>query len=221
MKRAAFVLAIAMVLVSCATMEPRGQALVGRAVQAMGGAEALAGVKTLSMKGTVRQWEPEQSMTRRRRDALRERVDVRGRHRCRQRAPPASTGSRNFAYPAPRTFTFSEIVTPDGRLRGRHRQQRPQQAEPRRSNPPAHSMSGLRLATTQRELRRGSAVLLLEMLRNPDRVTAAGDVTVAGVAHPAVDYRVGDHTLIVDVRSAPPGCRRASARSTTTTSGAT
>ncbi len=55
-------LAIALVLVSCATMQPSGKALVSRAVQAMGGADALAGVKTLSTKGTVREWEPEQSM---------------------------------------------------------------------------------------------------------------------------------------------------------------
>ena len=57
------------------------------------------------------------------------------------------------------------------------------------SNPPAHAMSGLRLAATQRELRRGSPLLLLEMLKNPDRLTSAGDVTVGGVAYPAVDYR--------------------------------
>jgi hypothetical protein len=58
-------------------------------------------------------------------------------------------------------------------------------------------MSGLRLAATQRELRRGSVVLLLKMLRNPDRVTAAEDVTVASVPYPAVDYRVGDQTFTV------------------------
>ena len=62
MKRAGLLLAISLIVASCATMQPQGQELVARAVQAMGGAETLAGVKTLSVKGTVRQWEPEQSM---------------------------------------------------------------------------------------------------------------------------------------------------------------
>ena len=34
---------------------------MSRAVEAVGGADKLAAVKTLSVKGTVRQWEPEQS----------------------------------------------------------------------------------------------------------------------------------------------------------------
>src|SRR6059036_2900879 len=62
MKRAGLLLAMSLIVMSCATMRPPGQELVARAVQAMGGAEVLAGVKTISAKGTVRQWEPEQSM---------------------------------------------------------------------------------------------------------------------------------------------------------------
>jgi hypothetical protein len=63
MKRAGLLLAVVLIAASCATTsQPRGQDLVNRAVQAVGGAAALAKVKTLSMKGTVRQWEPEQSM---------------------------------------------------------------------------------------------------------------------------------------------------------------
>jgi glyoxylase-like metal-dependent hydrolase (beta-lactamase superfamily II) len=58
-------------------------------------------------------------------------------------------------------------------------------------------MSSLRLATSQRELRRLSSLLYLEMLRNPDRVSAAGNVTADGVAYPAVDYRAGDHVFTV------------------------
>jgi glyoxylase-like metal-dependent hydrolase (beta-lactamase superfamily II) len=195
MKRTAFVLAIALVLVSCATMQPRGQALVSRAVQALGGADALAGVKTLSTKGTVRQWEPEQSSA----------AGGEMRFACEsvfEAVTDVGSGatrvdwSRKFAYPAPRSFTFTEVVTPTaGYVAGIDSNGRTKQSL--ESKPPAHAMSGLRLAATQRELRRGSAVLLLEMLRNPDRVTAAGDVTVAGAAYPAVDYRAGDQTLTV------------------------
>ena len=62
MKRLALPL-IALILVSCATMSQTPQGLVSRAVQAQGGADGLAGVKTIAVKGTTRQWEPEQSMT--------------------------------------------------------------------------------------------------------------------------------------------------------------
>ena len=113
MKRTALLLAVMCVAASCATtLPPRGQDLVNRAVQAVGGAEALARVKTLSVKGTVRQWEPEQSM------------DAGGEMRfaCASTfafVTDVASGAtridwvRNFQYPAPRTFTFSEIMTPD------------------------------------------------------------------------------------------------------------
>ena len=48
MKRYAALLAIATVLVSCAAGPAREQSLVQRALDAMGGADALARVKTLS-----------------------------------------------------------------------------------------------------------------------------------------------------------------------------
>jgi len=195
MKRAGLLLAISLIVVSCATMQPQGTELVARAVQAMGGAETLSGVKTLSMKGTVRQWEPEQSMV----------PGGEMRFACESTFEAASDVAtnatridwvRNFAYPAPRTFSFSEIVTPDaGYVAGIDSNGRTKQSLD--SNPPAHSMSGLRLATSQRELRRGSSLLYLEMLKNPDRVSSAGAVTVGGVSYPAVDYRAGDQTLTV------------------------
>jgi glyoxylase-like metal-dependent hydrolase (beta-lactamase superfamily II) len=53
-------------------------------------------------------------------------------------------------------------------------------------------MSSLRLATAQRELRRASPLLLLDVLKNPGRVAPAADVTVGGVAYPAVEYRATD-----------------------------
>ena len=50
---------------------------------------------------------------------------------------------------------------------------------------------------SQRELLRASPVLLLEMQKNPDRLSSAGDVMVGNVSYPAVDYRVGGQTLTV------------------------
>jgi glyoxylase-like metal-dependent hydrolase (beta-lactamase superfamily II) len=195
MKRGAILLVVSLLLVSCATMQQGGQALVSRAVQALGGADALAAVKTVSLRGTVRQWEPEQSMT----------AGGEMRFACESAFETVTDGaagatrtdwSRKFAYPTPRTFTFTEIVTPTaGYVAGVDSNGRTKQSL--ESNPPAHSMSGLRLAATQRELRRGSVVLLLEMLKAPDRVSAAEAVAVDGVTYPAVDYRAGDQTFTV------------------------
>src|SRR6058998_3722173 len=112
MKRAGLSLAVVLIAASCATTSPQGRDLVTRAVQAVGGADALAGVKTLTVEGTARQWEPEQSMA------------AGGEMRFANAstfvlASDVASGTtridwvRNFQYPTPRTFTFSEIVTPD------------------------------------------------------------------------------------------------------------
>src|SRR5258707_14862030 len=51
MKRAGLLLVLSLVVVSCATMQPQGPELLSRAATAMGGADALSGVKTVAMKG--------------------------------------------------------------------------------------------------------------------------------------------------------------------------
>ena len=65
MKRFTFLLAASMSIAAlagaCASTQQRGVDLVTRAVQASGGPVALGAVKTISQKGTVKQWEPEQS----------------------------------------------------------------------------------------------------------------------------------------------------------------
>ena len=200
MKRAVLTLAVSLavstVVVACASMQPGGRDLVAKAVSAQGGADALALVKTISYKATVRQWEPEQSAI------------AGGEMRLANDstlvvATDVAAGStrndwvRNYQYPSPRSFTFSEIVTAEaGYVAGIDSNGRTKQS--REANPPAHSMSGVRLAAVQRELLRESPLLALEMSKNPDRVTAASSVTVNGVSHPAVSYRTaGDQTLTV------------------------
>jgi glyoxylase-like metal-dependent hydrolase (beta-lactamase superfamily II) len=194
MKRALFLLMCVLFVGSCATT-PSSEGLVSRALDAMGGAEALAKVKTIAVKGTMKQWEPEQSFApggemRFANDSTFE------------AAGDFSAGAmridwvKNFSYPAPRTFKFSEIVTPTaGWVVGREANGLNKQAEG--MNPPAHSMSSIRLATTQRELRRGSASLLLEMRGNPGRVGASPDITVESVTYPAVTYRATNDNFIV------------------------
>jgi glyoxylase-like metal-dependent hydrolase (beta-lactamase superfamily II) len=182
MKHAVAALAGAVLLVSCA-IPTREQAMVNRAVDAMGGAERLAGIKTIVFKGSAKYWEPEQS-------------DVPGgemrfaNESSFEGFIDAATRStridwvRNFAYPAPRTFTFSEIVTPEGGyVLGVDSIAR--NAQSLKMTPPAHSMSGHRLAATLRELRRGgSAALMLAMQRSQDRVQPAEDIA----GQPAVSF---------------------------------
>src|SRR5207247_5655231 len=99
-------------LLSCASPLTKEQSLVNRAVDAMGGAERLAAIKTVSAKGTSKQWEPEQSdmpggemrfASETSFDVLQDRS---------QRAARTDIEPR-FASPAPRTFKFTEIVLPD------------------------------------------------------------------------------------------------------------
>ena len=60
MKGVLWVLFLSLAIGSCATVQPP-QDLVNRALDAMGGAESYARVKTISVKGSWKQWEPEQS----------------------------------------------------------------------------------------------------------------------------------------------------------------
>jgi glyoxylase-like metal-dependent hydrolase (beta-lactamase superfamily II) len=179
---------------SCATV-PAPQDLVSRALDAMGGADLLMKVKTIAVKGTVRQLEPEQSFAPGGEPRL---ANESGFEMVGDFASRATRVDwvKDFQYPAPRTFKFSEIVTPAaGYVVGRDANNLNMQAMEMKS--PAHSMSGLRLAATQRELRRASPSLLLEMRRNADKVSASPAVTIGGVTYPTVSYQAGDVTYIV------------------------
>ena len=195
MRRSALLLLASLTAVAGATASPRSDGLVSKAVQALGGESALAGVKTVAVKGTIRQWEPEQSVMpggdmRLTNDSTFETVVDYGARASR------TDWVRNYAYPAPRTYTFSEIVTPDaGSVIGIDTTARTKQSM--ESNPPAHAMSGLRLATVQREMRRASPMMFLDMLRNPDRVSDAGDITSGGTTYPAVNYTVSGQTFTI------------------------
>ena len=196
MKRVALLFAVSLLVAACATMQSQPQQLVSRGLQAVGGADALAGVKTYYEKGTVKHWEPEQSHvpggeSRFAADATFETlVDVDAR-------TTATDWSKRLVYPSPRPFVYTEVVTPEvGYVSGIDSNGRTKQSLD--AKPPAHNMSGLRLAATQRELLRSSPLLLLAMHKSPDRVKSVADVTVAGVAYPAVEYRpAANQTLIV------------------------
>ena len=196
MKRAALLVMIAVLVAACATMGQSGSDLVNRAVTAAGGADKLTAVKTLYVKGTVKHWEPEQSQAaggeaRFAAESIFEAVtDVEAR-------TTSIDWSKKFAYPSPRQFVFTETVTQNvGYVAGIDSNGRTKQSLD--AKPPAHNMSSLRLATTQRELRRTSPLLLLDMHKNPGQVSATPDVTVGNVTYPAVTYRpTPNQSLIV------------------------
>ncbi len=194
MKR--ILLLLPLFIAACAMAPQRNQDLVNRALDAMGGADALGNVKTLSIKGTSRQWEPEQS------------VNAGGEMRFANESTFEALGDvasrsaridwvKNFVYPSTRTFKFGEIITPAaGYVAGIDANARNKQNL--ESNPPGHAMSSLRLATTQREFRRASPLLLLEMRRNPDLLSGSPDIAVGAVSYPAVNYKAaGDQTFTV------------------------
>jgi hypothetical protein len=196
MKRVTLMLVIPLLVAACATMQSQTQELVSRGLQAVGGADALAGVKTYYEKGSMKHWDPESSHVpggeaRFAADVSFETVvDVGAR-------TAATDMSKKLVYPSPRQYTFTEVVAPEaGYVWGIDATGRTRQSL--EAKPPAHSMSGIRLTTAQRELRRTSPLLLLDMHRSPDRVKPVADVTVGGIAYPAVEYQpAANQTLIV------------------------
>jgi len=173
-------------LAACAT-PTREQSLTQRAADAMGGRERLAALNTLSAKATFKQWEPEQS-------------DVPGGEMRfgnegtfdvvldKSKQAARYDYEKRFAYPAPRTFRYSEVVTRQaGFVLGVDSNGR--NAQSLKMTPPAHSMSSLRLAATQREQLRGSATALIgAMSADPSAVRPAADLSVGGITYPTVSY---------------------------------
>ena len=197
MNRIASVVLLSLAVGSCATPPPprEPQQLVARALEAMGPAGAVTSLKTLALKGSAKFWEPEQSNVP---GGEMRFANESGFEMTRDFAAGASRTdwARNFAYPAPRAFKFSEIVTPNAGYvigvdsNGRNRQSLSMK-------PPAHAMSGLRLAAAQRELRRASPELLMEMRHNPEKVRASVDIRVGDISYPAVRYDAGAYAFIV------------------------
>jgi glyoxylase-like metal-dependent hydrolase (beta-lactamase superfamily II) len=184
MKRA-LVLLCTLGLMSCAST-PSPQSLVDRAIDAMGGADKIAGIKTVYAKGATKQWEPEQSDAPGGEMRFANEATYQVWQDRSQRAARYEY-EKKFAYPAPRTYNYSEIITPDaGYVLGVDTTARNAQNVQQNS----HSMSSLRLAAAQREAKRGALTgLMLEMKNNPAQVSAAPEVAAGGRSYPAVAYQ--------------------------------
>jgi glyoxylase-like metal-dependent hydrolase (beta-lactamase superfamily II) len=201
MKRA-LVVAASFLLASCASQQlTREQTLVNKALDAMGGAERIAAIQSVRVQGTAKQWEPEQSDAPggEMRFANETSFDVLQDRRSRA---SRSDLERRFLYPTPRTFQFTEILTPDaGYVLGVDSNSR--NAQSMKTTPPAHSMSGARLAATQRENLRASVTSLLsQMQANPQNVRPALDLAAGGRSYPAVTY--GPYIVAFDPQAGLP-----------------
>jgi glyoxylase-like metal-dependent hydrolase (beta-lactamase superfamily II) len=208
--RAAPALLAAAVLLSCASV-PGGQAdrgdavaLVDRALAAQGGAAAVDGLRAISLRGTATFSEPGQSLV----PGGPARPGGEGTFTD-ERDLAAGTARiewvKRLVYPGPREYRYTELVTPAaGAVLGVDTSARTKRSQD--ATPPRHAMSGLRLAATQRELRRTSPRLLAEARANPAALSRVPDVEVGGVRHPAVDWRAGavTFTLLFDPATGLP-----------------
>ncbi len=152
------------------------------AVAAMGGADALGNLKTLSLKATAKHWEPEQSY-------------VAG-------GEPRPLGTSTLAiawdlsqgmsrtdhqhkmdYPFPGDETYSDIVGPSWGAVINDKGDRP--------------MSPNRLAFELREQERASPVLLLKALGQPQNVSSAANQKAGGKTYPAVAFNDGGSKFLI------------------------
>ncbi|HRQ97355.1 MAG TPA: MBL fold metallo-hydrolase [Candidatus Accumulibacter phosphatis] len=168
---------------------------VDRAVQALGGASALAAVSSLQIRGTLKHWEPDQSL-------------VPGGEK-RFAGDSSFTLTRDFgsgaaridwqrqlAYPAAREYRFSEVMVGDaGHVFGIDSTARTSQS--RAADPPGHAMSSVRLRAAMRELERSSPLLALDMQRHAAQITVLPPVKVGGRSHAALRYALAGRDFVV------------------------
>ncbi len=184
--------------------QSRERELLDCALAALGGVDALRALRSASIKGTVKHWEPEQSFAPggEARFAAESHFETTFDFVNRR---ARTDWEKRLAYPSPRTFNFTEVITPDaGYVVGVDSNGR--NAQSLRANPPAHTMSGLRLAAALRELRRTSPLLLLEMRDNLARVARGADVSAGGVSYAVLTYTISNvtFTVMLDAQSALP-----------------
>lgn len=158
------------------------QDLVKQAVAAQGGADALKALKTISIKGDVKFWEPGQAFKpggepRFLGDATYSTVGDFVSHTVR------TDWDRDQKYPEPVKLKYSEITTP--------------QMGFVTDDKGSHAMSGIRLAAQVREIVRGAPTLMLYALEHPDDVSAMPPQKLDGQSLPAIGLKVAQYNYIV------------------------
>lgn len=168
---------------------------VKAAADALGGAKALAGIRSLTVSGSVTHWEPEQSLVPGGEPRLAGESTF-----VLSRDIPAGASRvewvRKLVYPAQREYKFTEVIAGSvGWVNGVDSTTRTRQSLD--SNPPQHAMSGLRVAAALRELQRASPRLIADLLADPRSVSRVPDEALNGKLLPTVSYRKGSYELEV------------------------
>src|SRR5262249_26488327 len=149
----------------------QGIDLVKQAVAAQGGAEALRSLKTISIKAQGQHWEPGQSYTPGGGTRFLGDAQISVTWDLANDAA-RSVWDRSMKYPAVETIKYTEMVQPNTGTVTNDKGTQP--------------MSGIRAATSLRELERASPILLLRALDAPQTVSALKDQPFGEVTQPAV-----------------------------------
>jgi hypothetical protein len=160
--------------------------LVKQAVDALGGADALRGIKTYVTKADAKHWEPGQSnsVNGESRFLGDSTVTISVDYANKDGVSVRYDWDRNMQYPAVEKLKYSEIRYPTyGAVIDDKGQTQP--------------MSGIRLAANLREGGRGSPLLMLALLDSPERLSAIEDQKLGNQTLPAVAYTYGPIKAII------------------------
>jgi glyoxylase-like metal-dependent hydrolase (beta-lactamase superfamily II) len=179
-------------------------ALVDRALDALGGEQALAAAARISLRGEEMVWEHEYSFS-----AMPEAEEREGSQATFVIQRDFESGAARIDWkrdivrlkfrPYPTLYEYSEILA-DGTGYVDGIDTSTPTALTKLSDPPGSPMSSVRLIVTWRELTRESPRLLLDMKRDPSSVRSLGDIDVDGVAHPAVRFDVAIPGIQTEMR---------------------
>src|SRR5499426_3114189 len=160
------------------------QKLVSDAVQALGGADALRNLKSVSITGEAKYWEPGQSKVAGKDPKHVEDVKfttVRDLAGGRAR----TQWDRDHKYPDPALMIkYTETVLPNGGF----------VTDDKGANT---AMASVRMAAAQRELNRASPTLLLKAMENPKDVRPVGNQRIGRVSYRAVSLNDGSVSYII------------------------
>jgi glyoxylase-like metal-dependent hydrolase (beta-lactamase superfamily II) len=173
------------------------QKLVSDAVQALGGADALRNLKSVSITGEAKYWEPGQSKAAGKDPKHVEDVKfttVRDLAGGRAR----TQWDRDHKYPDPALMIkYTETVLPNGGF----------VTDDKGANT---AMASVRMAAAQRELNRASPTLLLKAMENPKDVRSIGNQRIGGQSYRAVSFNDGSvsYLILFDARTKLPAAIR-------------
>ncbi len=175
----------------------KGVDTVQAALQAMGGVAVLEDLKTITVQGRTTHWVPGEAFQTGGEPRLVGNSDFLMSQDYAQQAT-RTEWNRNFEFPFPHPQGFIEIVTERmGFVRGVDATDSYRTMADLTSSPPMHAMSGVRLATEQREIARRSPHFLLAAMQQPDQLSSLPEQRVEGRSLAAIRYQHAGNAYIV------------------------